>query len=76
MNNFKFDEKTKLFYAYVPTGHKNPNGTTEYKKIRSKSFKRLEDKINKIGGNNLWLNIKKIRNRDFTMPICQQVFTI
>lgn len=52
MAKFKKDAKTELYYTYVPTGFYNIDGTKEYKKIRSKSFKRLEDKINKIGGNN------------------------
>ena len=52
MAKYKKDAKSGFYYAYAPTGHKNPNGTPEYKKIRSKSFKKLEDKINNTGGNN------------------------
>ena len=52
MKNFKFDSKTNIYYTYVPTGHKNPNGIPEYKKIRAKSVKSLEERINKTGGIN------------------------
>lgn len=51
MKNFKFDSKTNCYYTYVPTGCKNPNGTTEHKKIRAKSVKNLEDRINRKGDN-------------------------
>ncbi len=50
MKNFKFDSKTNFYYAYVSTGHKNSNGIPEYKKLRAKSVKSLEEKINKMGG--------------------------
>lgn len=52
MAKYKKDAKSGFYYAYAPTGHKNPNGTTEYKKIRAKSLKSLEEKIIKIGGSN------------------------
>ncbi len=52
MNNFKFDSKTNFYYAYVPTGYNNPNGMPEYMKIRAKSVKSLEEKINNFGGKN------------------------
>lgn len=51
MKNFKTDSKTNIYYAYVPTGHKKSNEIPEYRKIRAKSLKSLEEKINKMGGN-------------------------
>ena len=52
MKNYKFDSKTNYYFVYVPTGYKNPNGMSEYKKIRAKSLKSLKNKINNFGGKN------------------------
>ena len=51
MKNIKFNSNSNCYYAYVLTGRKNPNGTTEHKKIRAKSVKNLEDRINRMGDN-------------------------
>ena len=52
MTKYKRDIKSGFYYAYVPTGYINLNGMPEYKKIRAKSLKSLEEKINTFGGKN------------------------
>ena len=48
MAKYKKDKKSGLYYAYVPTGFYNLNGTTEYKKFRSKDPQGLDKKIAKF----------------------------
>ena len=48
MAKYKKDKKTGLYYAYVPTGFYKLNGTTEYKKFRSKDPQGLDKKISKF----------------------------
>ena len=48
MAKYKKDAKSGLYYAYVPTGFYNLNGTTEYKKIRAKDTQKLDKKIAKF----------------------------
>lgn len=52
MEIFKFDSKTNFYYTFVPTGYTNSNGMPEYKKIRAKSVRSLEEKIKSFGGKN------------------------
>ena len=49
MKKIKFNSKTNCYYTYMPTGMIKKDGKPEYKKIRAKSAKNLEEKI---GGKN------------------------
>ena len=45
ISKYKKDDKSGLYYVYVPTGRRTSAGKPEYKKLRAKTIKALNQKV-------------------------------